>query len=245
MNKREEEDILKQMNENRINGNNSDIDRCPGCGRHCAVDALSCGRGRAIMAGVGQLEHSERGEHEHPGHEEQEHRRRERGEHEHPGRGEHDRRGRRERGRREGAKPDCTGNPGFSFEKDESLYGLMRRCGHFLYQKRGGQGQRRILTILQERGSMQQRELQEYLGIQPGSMSELIGKLEQKGFLKRTSAEEDRRSRILTLTDQGREMAGPGQEEQELFGILSEDEQEQLKTLLAKLLETWESRYGR
>ena len=66
----------------------------------------------------------------------------------------------------------------------------MRRCGHFLYQRQGGQGQRRVLTILQERGSMQQRELQEYLGIQPGSMSELIGKLEQKGLLKRTSSED-------------------------------------------------------
>ena len=118
----------------------------------------------------------------------------------------------------------------------------MRRCGHFLYQRQGGQGQRRVLTILQERGSMQQRELQEYLGIQPGSMSELIGKLEQKGLLKRTSSEEDRRSRILTLTEQGQKMAHPGQEEQELFSILSEDEKEQLKALLAKLLEAWESR---
>ncbi len=136
----------------------------------------------------------------------------------------------------------CPGNPGFFFEKDESLYGLMRRCGHFLYQRQGGQGQRRVLTILQERGSMQQRELQEYLGIQPGSMSELIGKLEQKGLLKRTASEEDRRSRILALTEQGQKMAGPGQGEQELFSILSGDEQEQLKALLAKLLEAWENR---
>lgn len=174
-----------------------------------------------------------------------EHEHQENGRHEHRERGEHGHRRCKEHVRRGGAEPDLTAHAGFPFEKDESLYGLMRRCGHFLYQRRGGQGQRRVLMILHERGSMQQRELQEYLGIQPGSMSELIGKLEQKGLLKRTLSEEDRRSRILTLTEQGQKMTGPIEDSQELFGTLSIDEQVQLKTLLAKLLETWESRYGR
>ena len=108
----------------------------------------------------------------------------------------------------------------------------MRRCGHYLYQRRGSQGQRRVLAILQERGSMQQRELQEFLGIQPGSMSELIGKLEQKGLIVRSFSEEDRRSRVLTLTEKGLEMVDSAGEEQELFRTLSDEEQQQLKGLL-------------
>ena len=87
---------------------------------------------------------------------------------------------------------------------------------------------------------MPQRELQDYLGIQPGSMSELIGKLEQKGLLQRVASEKDRRSRILMLTEQGRELTDAVKEEQELFGILSEEEQGQLRALLTKLLEAWD-----
>ena len=87
---------------------------------------------------------------------------------------------------------------------------------------------------------MPQRELQDYLGIQPGSMSELIGKLEQKGLLQRVASEKDRRSRILMLTEQGREMTDAVKEEQELFGILSEEEQGQLRALLTKLLAAWD-----
>lgn len=207
---------MKQFNENEKNDCNTIAERCPGCGRHCPADALSCGRGQAIMAG-------ERGYKDH------DHRR-----HEHRGSG--------------GFEPDehsFRRDHGVPFEKDNSLYGLMRKCGHHLYHRKGGPGQRRVLKILQERGSMPQRELQDYLGIQPGSMSELIGKLEQKGLLRRAACEKDRRSRILMLTEQGREMTDAVKEEQELFGMLSEEEQEQLRALLIKLLEAWDEKTDR
>ena len=48
----------------------------------------------------------------------------------------------------------------------------------------GRGGQNRVLTILKEEGEMTQRALTERLGIQPGSASEIIGKLEKGGCAK-------------------------------------------------------------
>ena len=50
-----------------------------------------------------------------------------------------------------------------------------------------------------ENECMTQSELTEYLGVQPGSASEVIGKLESAGLIVRTPSEKDRRQRIFVL----------------------------------------------
>lgn len=87
---------------------------------------------------------------------------------------------------------------------------------------------------------MTQKELQDMLQIQPGSMSELLAKLEEKDLLLRRKDDEDKRRSILALTDAGREAAKERQgEKKPLFDALDEAEQEELKRLLGKLLDSW------
>lgn len=136
----------------------------------------------------------------------------------------------------------CGRGRELSYEED-NLYSLMRACGHHLYVRSGrSAGQGRILAILLERSSMTQKELQDILQIQPGSISEILMKMEEKGLIRRKKDSEDRRRSVLELTEYGREEALL-QERQEngspTFGALSEEEQEELKKMLWKLLESW------
>ena len=89
---------------------------------------------------------------------------------------------------------------------------------------------------------MTQKELQEALAIQPGSVSEIISKLEARGLLSRERDEEDKRRMVLRITDAGRagaEAFSGAESGNELYGALSEEEQSTLKELLKKLLESW------
>lgn len=135
------------------------------------------------------------------------------------------------------------------FDETNDLFPLMRRAGHVLYNiqdQNGSQG--RILHILSIRNSMSQRELQEILHVQPGSLSEIIGKLEAKGYLKKQRDEEDGRKIILKITPKGRkspEEISYLKSREALFGALNEKEQEQLKKILKKLLDQWLNTEGK
>lgn len=207
----------------------TDMNYCSQCPNHCPKTALKCGRGRSYFAQMlGQMPEENR---EH-GQEEQNHNKWE--EHGmHHGHGQEHGRG-HGHGGVHGGVPFC--------DKD-NLYSLMRACGHYLHHNSGrDMGQGRILAILAERKSMSQKELQEILQIQPGSVSEILSKLEEKGQILRKKDEEDKRRSVLELTDAGREafciqkQQGEGQQ---LFDALSESEKEELKKILGKLLESW------
>ena len=132
------------------------------------------------------------------------------------------------------------------------LTGRFERCGRLLSHclgKRRGQG--RILRTLCQRGEMAQKELQDLLGIQAGSMSEIAAKLEDKGLIVRIRSEEDRRKVFLSITEQGRAWAAQGDEEHirrrraELFSTLTDEEQGTLESLLEKLSADWSQRLER
>ena len=128
-------------------------------------------------------------------------------------------------------------------EEEEELYHLMRACGHILYHsgaQRSGQG--RILHILDTEGPVSQKDLQDRLNIQSGSISEILTKLEKEGLIERRKDERDRRRVILYLTDKGAEHARlwhAGRWEKDWFCALSEEQREQLKGLLQILLDSW------
>ena len=125
-------------------------------------------------------------------------------------------------------------------EDDGSLTSLFMRCAHELRRPEGqGASQGRVLRILARQDGLSQRALQEGLGIQPGSLSELVTKLEDKGLLTREQDGEDKRRVLLRLTDAGREAAGqaPSPAERDArFAALTEEERDTLRTLLDKLL---------
>lgn len=134
----------------------------------------------------------------------------------------------------------------------DDLAGRMERCGKFLMYCLGKRrGQEKILRILWEHGEISQKELQELLGIQPGSMSEIAAKLEGKGFIARGRAEADRRKILLSLTEEGRAWLARQDEDHvrkrraELFSALAPEEQQALGALLEKLCVDWEERLER
>lgn len=112
----------------------------------------------------------------------------------------------------------------------------------------GKDSQKRILIVLGEVGSITQRELTERLGIKPGSVSEVLAKLENAGLIERTSSTQDRRTVDISLTEEGKKQAAAAsarrrQRHEQMFSCLTADEKTTLLTLLEKVNDDWESRY--
>ncbi len=136
------------------------------------------------------------------------------------------------------------------YQQDDTngkLMALLRVLGHRGHAMEGFGGQNRVLTILKEEGEMTQRALTERLGIQPGSASEIIGKLEKAGYLIRTPGLKDRRTADISLTEAGATRAEEAAEKretqrEEMFAALTEEERETLRELMEKLYNAWAER---
>lgn len=136
-----------------------------------------------------------------------------------------------------------------SMDTNDKLIINLRDLSHimrFLYE--GKASQKRILMILNELKTITQRDLTEHLGIQPGSASEILSKLESAGLIIRTRNETDRRTTDVSLTDAGRELAAEAfaqrqRRHEEMFSCISEEEKEKLLSLLEKIYADWRIRY--
>ena len=129
---------------------------------------------------------------------------------------------------------------------EAGLTELLEMSGRLMRHRPGAgssRGQNLVLSILAGRESLSQRELQQMLGVQPGSMSEIVSKLERKGLLNREKGE-DRRSNLLQITEAGRAaiQATQPEPEDELFSSLDASQQESLASLLRILLNDWASK---
>lgn len=137
-----------------------------------------------------------------------------------------------------------------SLDMNNKLIWNFRDIGHFIRNLSEGRGsQKRILIILLETGNITQKELTERIGIQPGSASETIGKLENAGLIVRTESKDDRRTTNIELTDIGRLQAIEAAKEREerhqtMFSCLTEEEKEEMLMLLEKVNSDWKQRYG-
>ncbi|MCD7990429.1 MAG: MarR family transcriptional regulator [Clostridia bacterium] len=214
-------EINKVDNANNTNDTNyttnTSQDYCPCCPNHCQADALECGKGRRYFKGINSGDERFQD--------------REQGPYDGPGHGFHGR---------------CQGHLS---REDMSLEDILlhqfRACTHFFRYGMGGKtGQQRILAMLAERGIITQRELQDMLGVQSGSLSEILNKVETSGYIMRRQNEKDRRQMNLELTESGRETARNFREEhmrkaRTMFDGLTEDEKKQLSSLLEKMMEHW------
>lgn len=84
--------------------------------------------------------------------------------------------------------------------------------------------------------------------MQPGSFSEVIGKLEASGLVTRTQSEKDRRTMDICLTEEGAVWAKDAHVQREnrhreMFSVLSAEEKDTLLQLLEKVNTDWEQRY--
>lgn len=98
-----------------------------------------------------------------------------------------------------------------------------------------------ILVIVKEEGPLTQNELGKYLAIDKATMVRFIDHLEESKLLTRKQSREDRRANHLEITKKGEQMiaklnAERKRVEQEFFKALSKAEQEQLHSLIQKIL---------
>ncbi len=131
-----------------------------------------------------------------------------------------------------------TNGKKYLLKDDGSLAWLFfRTVMHFRKHNRIGYSQQKVLSILYERESICQKDLQEILEIQAGSMSELLSKLQDRGLVERVKNEKDRRSSVVRITEEGRRFKEemPTLKDQAMFGVLDETEKEQLRQILKKL----------
>ena len=116
------------------------------------------------------------------------------------------------------------------------------RRGPGFAHKRPPLAREHILFLISSfEGGVHQKELIERMQINPSSMSEFIGKLEEDGYLKREVDPEDKRATLLSLSELGQARISELQDERndrlnQLFGNLSQEEKEELSDLLAKIL---------
>lgn len=126
----------------------------------------------------------------------------------------------------------------------------LRDIGHTMRRISEGKGsQKRILIILLETGGMTQKELTNRLGVQPGSASEVISKLEAAGHIARVPSGTDRRTADICLTESGRLLAQEAlalraERHQQMFSALSDEEAQTLLSLLEKLNADWDRKFS-
>ncbi len=85
-----------------------------------------------------------------------------------------------------------------------------------------------------------QRDVERVLNLRPSSVSTLISNLTSEGYVMRTSSEGDARTKFIELTKKGEELCLKNRElmdkcDELIQNTLTDDEQEQLKTLLLKI----------
>lgn len=127
---------------------------------------------------------------------------------------------------------------GYESGNVRDLFALIAHKLH--HQKRGrGAGQGKILNILSAVEQINQKDLQDQLEIQAGSLSEILGKLEKNEWIIREKSEEDKRSAVIKITEKGREALQLIKEEhkhqKDIFSVLNAEEEESLKAILEKL----------
>ncbi len=129
----------------------------------------------------------------------------------------------------------------------EQLYELMEYATRFIHHYLGrGKGQGRILYLLYSRGAMTQQELQGLLHIQSSSISEILTKLENAGFITRQRDEADKRRCIVAITPAGIADLTEHEEARRerramLYDCLTPEEEAELVRILVKLRARWEA----
>lgn len=111
----------------------------------------------------------------------------------------------------------------------------------------GRHGQNRILAALVMQDGLSQKDLAYLLGIRPQSLTQALDTLEADGFVERKQDEEDKRTNRVFLTEAGRGRAAKVAEDrkqhaEDMFSMLTEEEKEQLATILEKIGASFEEK---
>lgn len=136
-------------------------------------------------------------------------------------------------------------------ERLHRLYALLHRAMHHRHKQpemNPHRGQGRVLALLTMQKEITQKELSYLLDIRNQSLGELLSKLEKADLVTREPSESDRRMMVVRLTEKGEQEAkkiDPASANTgDLFGALSQEEQETLCQLLSKLIDSMEAQLG-
>lgn len=96
-----------------------------------------------------------------------------------------------------------------------------------------------ILDLLTQNEGLSQREISEALNIRPQSASEAITSMESQGLVEKRANEQDKRSSLIYITQEGRDRQIAIREERicnakRIFAPLTDEEKETLFALLNK-----------
>ena len=128
------------------------------------------------------------------------------------------------------------------------LWLVLMRCHHALSKiaERSIQGSELCLTdfvaleALLHKGPQTITEIQSRVLLASGSMTAAVDRLEEKGLIRRTSAPEDRRAKVLKLTPEGRRVVQKAYDRhaadlESAMTVLSPSEKQELRAMLKKL----------
>ena len=106
-----------------------------------------------------------------------------------------------------------------------------------------------LFTIAHQEDGVPVKDLAEAIGVTPGAITQLINPLVAKGFVLRVGDATDRRIVRMKITPWAREQAEKFRQEHlaaftQVFDVLSENELQQLMTLLEKIetSQTWKEK---
>lgn len=138
-----------------------------------------------------------------------------------------------------------NGFPDGEIPTDDMIIKRLRFCGSFLRHHTEGKGsQRRVLSLLKTNSPMTQKALLDEMGVRASSLSELLGKLESKGYVIKTKSRADKRNFDVSITEDGLRALEEMQSQYasamaDLLVGLTADEKKQLADLLGKLNGLW------
>lgn len=107
-----------------------------------------------------------------------------------------------------------------------------------------------LLFLAHEDREITQKELERELRLKPPTVTGIVERLMEKGYLLRRHSEADGRCRLLSLTEEGQRLAGTfcsaaDETNEHSFAALSEDDQDLLRTLLQQVITTLEDEVNR
>lgn len=90
-----------------------------------------------------------------------------------------------------------------------------------------------------------QRDLEHELHLKASTVNGIVDRLEEKGYISRRQSREDGRRRLISLTDQGKAVTETFRTAMEdtdraFCAVLTEEEQKQLRAMLARLISNLE-----
>jgi DNA-binding MarR family transcriptional regulator len=97
-----------------------------------------------------------------------------------------------------------------------------------------------VLSVAANGTNPTQRELSEFLDLDPSQVVALVDALEKRGLVERLTDPKDRRSRMIAVTEEGHRVEQLGYElteasDREVLAALSTAEREQLRDLLTRI----------